>query len=140
MPFGGRAICAAERLLKVVEGAALGGEASETKAELRWRDEMGMRDLECGLSGEVLTLGDCCGCGCGCGCGKGADPTAAMWEDDHPSFEAAKPVEVVPGRSLLALRCDRLASAFGSTASKNGVLPRYQAVGVRGDRPEEGSN
>lgn len=140
MPFGGRAICAAERLLKVVEGAALGGEASETKAELRWRDEIGMRDLECGLPGDVLTPGDCCGCGCGCDCSKGADPAAAMREGSHPNFEAAKPAGVVPGRSLLTLRCDRLASAFGSTASKNGVLPRYQAVGVRGDRPDEGSN
>lgn len=135
MPFGGRAICAAERLLKVVEGVALGGEASETKAEFRWRDEIGMRDLECGLSRDVLTLGGCCGCDC---C-KGAAP-AAKWGDDHADFEAAKPAEVIPGRSLLTLRCDRLASALGSTASKNGVLPRYQAVGVRGDRPDEGSN
>jgi len=131
MPFGGRAICAAERLLKVVEGVTLGGKASETKAEFRWRDEIGMRDLECGLPGDELTLG--------CDCCKGAAP-AAIWGGDHINFEAARPAELVPGRSLLALRCDRLESPLGSTASKNGVLPRYQAVGVRGDRPDEGSN
>lgn len=59
--LGGRETCAAERLLKVADDAL--GELSLPEAEFRWRDDIGMRDLECWRP-EVGVLGrDGCGSG-----------------------------------------------------------------------------
>ena len=124
-PLGGRETCAEERLLNVVEEA---GGASDAETELTRRDEMGMRDLECGFSGGVLLwLGCCCCSDCK---GGGVD----LEDDCSGPGAAANPV--LFGKSLLVLR--RLC-ALGSTASKKGVLPKYHAVGVKGDdTPGEG--
>ena len=86
-PFGGSGICAADRLPQV--GLAVGEEASEPDAELRRRDEIGMRDLECGLSSESWEVG----------C-KGAE--TAMWDGSEGC--AGAPPSQFPDSSLLTLR------------------------------------
>ena len=87
--MGGRETCAEERLLNVVEEA---GGASDAETEFTRRDEMGMRDLECGFSGDVLL---CCSSCCK---GGGID----LEDDCSGPGAAANPV--LFGKSLLVLR------------------------------------
>ena len=101
-----------------------GGDSSETEGEFKRWDEIGMRDFGvCGLlSGHAWELA-CKGAG------------TAMWESG--GF-APTSTDQFPGISLFVLRCVFVFDPV-LTDSKNGVRPRYHAVGVNGVTPADGS-